>query len=165
MKLNITILLINILVIQSFAGIKSKPAVVPQKVMKQIYQEIKTPFKYGLVMVPPNDSKKMDCPSIFRKDNKWIMYYLIFDGRGYETWLAESDNLLHWKNQGRIMSFSADTTRWDWNQKAGYISLQDYNWGGSYQLSTYDGKYWMSYIGGHTKGYEAGILSIGMART
>lgn len=164
-NLIITILIIANLVIQTFAGDKSKPEVVPEKVMKQIYQEIKTPFKYGLVMVPPNDSKKMDCPSIFRKDNKWIMYYLIFDGRGYETWLAESNDLLHWKNQGRIMSFSADTTRWDWNQKAGYISLQDYKWGGSYQLSTYDEKYWMSYIGGHTKGYEAGLLSIGIANT
>jgi len=164
-KLTFLILLITGLIIQTHGGNKSRPVVVPEKVMKQVYEEIKTPYKYGLVLVPPNDDKKMDCPSIFRKDNKWIMSYLIFDGRGYETWLAESDDLLHWINKGRIMSFSTDSTRWDWNQKAGYVSLQDYKWGGSYQLSTFDGKYWMSYIGGNTKGYEAGLLSIGIALT
>ena len=28
---------------------------VPQEVMQQVYEEIKTPHKYGLVMVPEND--------------------------------------------------------------------------------------------------------------
>ena len=37
---------------------------VPQEVMQQVYEEIKTPHKYGLVMVPENDSKKIDCPSV-----------------------------------------------------------------------------------------------------
>ena len=149
----------------AIGGNKTKPQVVPGKVMQSIYKEIKTPFKYGLVMVPSDDTKKIDCPSIFRKDGKWIMSYLIFDGRGYETWLAESEDLLNWKNKGRIMSFSSDTTRWDCNQKAGYISLQDYKWGGSYEMDQFDSKYWMSYFGGGTKGYEAGALSIGMAYT
>lgn len=146
-------------------GDKTKPQVVQAKVMLKIYNLIKTPYKYGLVMVPPDDSKKMDCPSIFRKDGKWIMSYLIYDGRGYETWLAESNDLLHWDIKGRIMSFSSDSARWDWNQKAGYVSLQDYKWGGSYELEPFDGKYWMSYIGGNTKGYEAGVLSVGIACT
>jgi predicted GH43/DUF377 family glycosyl hydrolase len=66
---------------------------------------------------------------------------------------------------GRLMSFSADTTLWDAHQKAGYNSLQDTKWGGTYELSKYDGKYWMSYFGGNTRGYEAGLLSLGMAYT
>jgi predicted GH43/DUF377 family glycosyl hydrolase len=137
---------------------------VPESVMQEIHKEIKTPYKYGLVLVPPNDSKKMDCPTVFKKGNKWYMTYIIYDGRGYETWLAESKNLLDWKSKGRIMSFS-DTTDWDNNQKAGYNALQDYKWGGSYELQKYDGKYWMSYFGGNTRGYEAGLLSLGMAYT
>jgi predicted GH43/DUF377 family glycosyl hydrolase len=153
------------LVAVSLAGNKPKPQVVPEKVMQKIYEEVKTPYKYGLVVVPSDDSKKVDCPSVFRKDDKWLMTYLIFNGSGYETWLAESDDLLNWKNKGRIMSFSKDTTKWDCNQKAGYIALQDYKWGGSYELQKYDNKYWMSYIGGGTKGYEAGALSIGLAFT
>jgi predicted GH43/DUF377 family glycosyl hydrolase len=134
-------------------------------VMNEIYNEIKTPYKYGLVMVPTDNSYKMDCPSVFRKDGKWFMTYLIYDGRGYETWLAESNDLLHWKYLGKVMSFSKDESHWDVNQKAGYISLQDLTWGGSYKWNKYDGKYWMSYFGGNTTGYEAGVLSIGMAYT
>ena len=76
--------------------------------MQEIYNEIKTPYKYGLVMVPTDNSYKMDCPSVFRKEGKWFMTYLIYDGRGYETWLAESDDLLHWKHLGKVMSFSKD---------------------------------------------------------
>ncbi|WP_201301081.1 glycoside hydrolase family protein [Sunxiuqinia indica] len=133
--------------------------------MEEIYKEIKTPYKYGLVLIPDSSSYKMDCPTIFRKDNKWVMTYIVFDGRGYETWLAQSDDLIHWDNHGKILSFSSDTTDWDTNQKAGYASLIDYDWGGDYAINQYDGKYWMSYFGGNSKGYERGILSIGMAFT
>jgi predicted GH43/DUF377 family glycosyl hydrolase len=104
----------------------------------------------------------MDCPSVFRKGKKWYMTYLVYDGRGYETWLAESKDLLHWNHLGKMMSFS-DSTHWDDDQKAGYIALQDYTWGGSYAWHKHNGKYWMSYFGGSKKGYEAGLLSIGMA--
>ncbi|HEY4287597.1 MAG TPA: family 78 glycoside hydrolase catalytic domain [Puia sp.] len=137
--------------------------------MASVYEQVKTPYKYGLVMVPPERSKKMDCPSIFRKGDSWYMVYIIFDGRGYETWLAKSPDLLHWTTKGRIMSFSdsasAGGSRWDGNQKAGYTALEDYDWGGDYKLQPYKGKYWMSYFGGNTRGYEAGVLSEGMAFT
>jgi predicted GH43/DUF377 family glycosyl hydrolase len=138
---------------------------ITKEVMQEIYNEIKTPYKYGLIMVPTDNSYKMDCPSIFRKGDKWYMTYLIFEGRGYETWLAESDDLLNWKHLGKVMSFSKDSTEWDVNQKAGYIALQDPTWGGSYEWETYNDKYWMSYFAGNTTGYEAGILSMGMAYT
>jgi predicted GH43/DUF377 family glycosyl hydrolase len=137
---------------------------VPQPVMQKIYDEIKTPYKYGLVVTPENDSKKIDCPSVFRKGKDWYMTYIVFDGRGYETWLAKSNNLLNWKPIGRIMSFS-DTADWDNNQKAGYIALQDTKWGGTYELQKFQNKYWLSYIGGKDRGYEPGPLAIGIANT
>jgi predicted GH43/DUF377 family glycosyl hydrolase len=149
----------------SNAGNKTKPQQVPEQEMLKIYEEVKTPFKYGLVMVPSDNSHKTDCPSVFRHGKNWFMTYLVFDGRGYETWLAESRDLLHWEIKGRILLFSPDTTQWDCNQKAGYISLQDTKWGGSYKLNTYGNKYYMSYIGGGARGYEAGALSIGIAET
>jgi predicted GH43/DUF377 family glycosyl hydrolase len=135
------------------------------KDMQHIYNEIRTPEKYGLVLAPPDDSKKLDCPGVFRKDDTWYMTYIAFDGKGYETWLARSRNLLDWDQAGRIMSFAGDTSRWDCNQRAGYIALQDYNWGGSCALQKYKDKYWMSYLGGRNTGYEEGLLSIGIAYT
>jgi len=138
---------------------------VPESIMDSIYQEVKTPYKYGMVLVPSDDTKKMDCPTVFRKNNHWYMTYIQFDGRGYETWLAKSEDLLQWKTLGKLLTFNDDTTVWDAHQKAGYISLEDYTWGGTYEIQQYKGKYWMGYFGGNTKGYEAGLLSTGMAYT
>lgn len=134
---------------------------VPEEVMQKIYNEVKTPYKYGLVLTPEDKDKMVDSPSIFRRRNKWYMTYIVFDGKGYETWLALSDDLLHWKTLGRIMSFTENT--WDSNQKAGYIALEDAKWAGSYKVKKYKGKYWMSYLGGSGQGYEAGRLGIGIA--
>lgn len=131
--------------------------------MEEIYQEIKTPYKYGLIMTPENDSLMFDCPSVYKKDGQWYMTYIVYDGVGYETWLAKSDDLLNWERQGKLMSFSKDTTLWDAQQKAGYIALQDPSWGGSYEWTSFDDKYWMSYFGSNSTGYEAGLLSIGIA--
>ena len=122
-----------------------------------------------MIVTPDVNTKKIDCPSVFRKGKNWYMTYILFDGRGYETWLAKSKNLLDWKTLGKIMSFgdttNKDAMEWDANQRAGYIALQDYQWGGSYMLQKYNKKYWMSFIGGKEKGYETGKLNIGIAHT
>jgi Predicted glycosylase len=151
--------------IQLFMAAALAQTQVPPATMQKIYEEIKTPYKYGLVVVPEDDSKKIDCPSVFRKGKNWYMTYLVFDGRGYETWLAQSSDLLHWQTKGRILSFSSDTTQWDAHQKAGYIALQDPEWGGSYKLQRFNKKYWLSYFGGRERGYESGLLSLGIAFT
>ncbi|MGF7140586.1 hypothetical protein [Roseimarinus sediminis] len=140
------------------------PKTVAPEVMQEIYEEVKTPHKYGLILVPDSNKYKMDCPTIFRHNDRWVMTYIVFDGRGYETWLAHSENLIDWDVQGQIMQFT-DTTDWDSNQKAGYPSLIDYEWGGDYAINTYDDNYWISYFGGNTRGYEKGLLSLGMAYT
>jgi predicted GH43/DUF377 family glycosyl hydrolase len=132
--------------------------------MQKIYDEVKTPYKYGLVIAPEDRTRKIDCPTIFKKEDKWYMTYFIFDGQGYETWLAESNNLVDWKTLGKVMAFT-DSTDWDANQKAGYPGLQDPKWGGTYELNQYNGKYWMSYFGGNSTGYESGLLSAGIAFT
>jgi len=129
--------------------------------MQQVYNEVKTPYKYGLVLKPAAKSEMVDSPSIFRQGDAWYMTYIVYDGRGYETWIAQSRDLLHWTVLGRILSFTVNT--WDASQKAGYIALQDYTWGGGYKVEQFRGKYWLSYLGGASEGYEAGILGIGMA--
>lgn len=138
-----------------------RPMHVSMETMENIYNEIKTPFKYGVVFKHPDTAKMVDSPVIFREKNIWYMTYVIFDGQGYETWLAESYDLLNWKNKGKILSFTEGT--WDANQKAGYLSLVDFEWGGSYTAGKNNNKYWMSYLGGNTKGYEAGVLGVGIA--
>jgi predicted GH43/DUF377 family glycosyl hydrolase len=154
-----------ILWLNAIAAFSQKGKEVSQQKMQEIYEEIKTPCKYGLVLVPENDSQKIDCPTVFRKGNTWYMSYLQFDGRGYETCLAKSNDLLHWEKMGKMMSHSVDTNKWDASQKAGYMALVNTKWEGDYSLKKYRGKYWMSYFGGKEKGYETGLLSLGMAYT
>lgn len=135
---------------------------VSDREMQDIYDEVKTPYKYGIVL-RGEEGRKVDCPSVFRHDGFWYMTYIIFDGKGYETALAKSADLLHWQKMGVVLPFREGT--WDSNQAAGYIALQDHQWGGSYALRTHDDKYWMSYLGGSLEGYETDPLAIGMAWT
>ncbi len=137
--------------------------VVSQETMEKVFDEIKTPYKYGIVFQHPDTTKMIDSPTIFCKDNVWYMTYIVFDGQGYETWLAKSDNLIHWESKGTILSFTENT--WDANQKAGYVSLVNIDWGGDYSVEKYKEKYWMTYLGGNTAGYESGTLKIGLANS
>ena len=99
-----------------------------------------------------DDGKAVDCPSVFRHGDRWYMVYICMNDVGYETHLARSDDLLHWKTLGTILPFR--TNAWDQWQAAGGIALCDPTWEGSHQLQTYDGKYWLSYVGGALQGYE-----------
>ena len=85
-------------------------AQITQKQMEQIYETVKTPYKYGLVVAPSDNYHKYDCPTVFRHDGRWFMTYVCYDGkegtdgRGYETWIATSDDLLHWTTLGRALA-------------------------------------------------------------
>ena len=145
--------------------------IIPQSDMQRIYNEVRTPYKYGMVVAPTDNYHKIDCPTVFRVGDKWLMTYVVYngkdglDGRGYETWLASSDDLLHWNTEGRILSYKEDG--WDMNQRGGFPALIDWTWAGNYGISKYKKNYWLTYICGHGTGYEAvrEPLNIGIAWT
>ncbi len=144
----------------------TRPATaVDTNVMRQIYEEVKTPFKYGVVLAGAGTNELVDCPGIFRNGNHWYLMYVANSNRvGYQTFLARSEDLLHWQKLGKILSFT-DTNRWDAWQADGGIALADYRWEGSHELEKFQGRYWLSYIGGAKRGYEPDPLSIGIAWT
>lgn len=136
---------------------------VPPEVLQKIYEEVKTPYKYG-ILLRGEEGELLDCPSVFRHGGAWYMLYVgIKDKIGYETYLARSDDLLSWTKLGKVLSFQQGT--WDAWQADGGIALQDTAWGGGNALQQHDGKYWVSYIGGALQGYETDPLSIGIAWT
>ncbi|SEJ62365.1 hypothetical protein SAMN05192553_106141 [Cyclobacterium xiamenense] len=139
------------------------PLEVSMETMQEVYERIKTPYKYGVVFQHSDTTKLVDSPTVFRYDDQWYMSYIVFDGTGYETWLAKSSNLLDWEELGKLLSFTKDT--WDANQKAGYLALVDTEWGAGNEVHRHAGTYWMSYLGGATAGYEAGTLGVGMAKS
>ena len=154
-----------------FGGITAFAQKISQNVMQKIYDEVKTPYKYGMVVAPKDNYHQIDCPMVYREGNRWFMTYVVYngkdgtDGRGYETWLATSDDLLQWKTLGRLLCYA--DKGWDMNQRAGYPALIDWTWNGSYEMAKYKGRHWMSYFGGEGTGYEAirKPLNMGMAST
>lgn len=154
-----------------FGGITAFAQKISKNVMQKIYDEVKTPYKYGMVVAPKDNYHQIDCPMVYREGDKWYMTYVVYngkdgtDGRGYETWLATSDDLLQWKTLGRLLCYA--DKGWDMNQRAGYPALIDWTWNGSYEMAKYKGRHWMSYFGGEGTGYEAirKPLNMGMAST
>lgn len=154
-----------------FGGITAFAQKISKNVMQKIYDEVKTPYKYGMVVAPKDNYHQIDCPMVYREGGKWFMTYVVYngkdgtDGRGYETWLATSDDLLQWKTLGRLLCYA--DKGWNMNQRAGYPALIDWTWNGSYEMAKYKGRHWMSYFGGEGTGYEAirKPLNMGMAST
>lgn len=132
--------------------------------MQRIYDEVKTPFKYGVVLATESKDELVDCPNVFRHDGHWFMMFVANrDKVGYQTHLARSDDLLHWERVGTILPFRENG--WDAWQADGGLSLYDTAWLGTHALAQHDGKYWLSYIGGGLHGYEPDPLAIGLAST
>lgn len=165
------IILVSILSLCSVHAQKALP--VSQEVMDYVYQQSRTPYKFGMVVAPKTNKEKFDCPTVFKKGDKWLMTFVCYngkggtDGRGYETWLAESNDLLHWDIKGKVLEYATDENAWDLNQRGGFPALIDYNWGGSYEMQKHKGRNYITYIGGPGRGYEAveKPLSIGIAST
>jgi hypothetical protein len=139
---------------------------VPADVMQRVYNEAKTPFKYGIVLDPP-PGKKVDCPNVFRQGAKWYMLYAQLElepAQGYTTQLAQSDDLLHWKPLGTVLERGTNGA-WDRANAAAGVALFDPRWDGPHTLGTHDGRFWLSYLGGARYGYETPPLAIGLAST
>jgi len=53
------------------------------------------------------DFRSTDCPTVYRIPgrSKWYMSFIAFNGRGYNTFVAESDDLVHWTNMRLAMGF------------------------------------------------------------
>ncbi len=145
------------------------PAADPQPVsgeqMRAVYEEVKTPFKYGVILRPAA-GKMLDCPTVFRHGERWYMVYIQLenDPVGYTTQLAASPDLLHWTPLGTILP-RGPAGSWDSCQAAGGIALADPAWGGGSRLEKHDGRYWLSYLGGSLPGYETPPLAISLAST
>ena len=139
--------------------------IAPEK-MQEIYEKIKTPYKYGAVV--KDDDFLTDSPTVFKYNGKWYMYFIkihknITDS-GYETHFASSDNLIEWNYEGKLFE-RLDDNSWDSKQIAGYAAFVDAKFGGSNEIKPVNDKYYMAYLGGNLNGYETDPLSIGLSHS
>lgn len=107
----------------------------------------------------------VDCPFPFRHNDRFYMLYVGFDGKGYQTGLAVSDDLLHWQSLGPILKRD-ESGRWNSvGMAANCILMDSYDLFAQPKPKKIDGKYWMVYHSYPNEGYENGSAAQGIAYT
>lgn len=128
-----------------------------------------TPYRYGKPVLEASgrkgayDELAVDCPHVFFHNGRYYMLHVGFDGKGYQTGLAVSDDLFHWYDDAPIMVRGGDG--WDKIGPAGGCVLRNNNLSEAPVIKKYNGKYWMFYHSYPTVGYEQGPAEIGLAWT
>lgn len=129
-----------------------------------------TPIKYGKPVLEPSgiegsfDKDAVDCPTLFRHNGAFYMMYIGFDGTGYQTGLARSDDLFNWEKLGCILKRGSNSG-WDRIGQAGTWILRGSDLYGEYKPLRIDGRYVLFYHSYPETGYESGPAKIGIAFT
>ena len=82
-------------------------------------QKYLTPYRYPEPILQGSgekgafDEKAVDIPFVFWHGGRFHMLYTGFDGQGYQSALAVSDDLIHWTHKGVILKRDLDSGRWD----------------------------------------------------
>ena len=101
--------------------------------------------------------KATDVPTVFQLpgDKKWYMTFIGFDGTGYQSFVAESDDLLNWTNRRLAFGFGKKGEFDFGGRVLGAYLYEDYDIKARRTLKKKDGKYWSLY-GAYPKqgGYE-----------
>lgn len=106
------------------------------------------------------DSIAVDCPFPFRHNGRFMMTFVGFDGAGYQTGIAESDDLVHWRNQRLLIGRGEPGSFREYNFALTWI-LRDNALFGPGTLRQVDGRYVGTYHAYPRPGYEEGAAVIG----
>ena len=128
---------------------------------------IRTPKKHGKLLIAPSyksgafDSHAVDCPFPFFHDGKYWMTYVGWDGTGYQTGLASSDDLRNWKKEGLLLGRGPTGSVTEYNAALTCI-LRDNELFGPGTLKPVDGQFVGTYHAYPEPGYETGPAVIGL---
>lgn len=113
---------------------------------------------------------KVDVPTVYQLpgDQKWYMTFIGLDGKGYQSFVAESDHLTHWTNKRLAMGYGPKGGFDFGGVVLGAFLYRNYNIKAPRMLKKKDGKYWSLYgayprQGGYElrPGYEGVAASAG----
>ena len=142
----------------------------------RLLRQVRTPRKSGRLVISPSyrkgqfDSHAVDCPFPFRHQGHFYMTYIGWDGVGYRTGLAWSDDLETWHKGGRMDGQDASTpildrsrpgTATEYNAAMTCI-LRDNELCGPATLKQVDGRFVGTYHAYPRPGYESGPAVIGL---
>ena len=107
------------------------------------------------------DSHAVDGPFLFFHKGKYWMTYLGWDGEGYQTGLASSDDLMSWNKEGIMLGRGPRGTMTEYNAALTSI-LRENELHGPASLKRVKGRYIGTYHAYPEPGYESGPAVIGL---
>ncbi len=92
--------------------------------------------------------KNSDVPCVYQipgQTNKWYMSFIAFNGKGYNSFVVESDDLLHWGNPRLAMGFGPQGEFDNGGCVIGAFLYDSYDIKAPRMLKKQNGKYWTLY--------------------
>lgn len=128
----------------------------------------RTPYKHPALVLAGTgeagtfDELAVDKPFVFAHEDHFLMTYVGFDGAGYQTGLARSDDLLVWQRVGLILGRDETDPFTRYNIAMDSI-LRDSELRGPGRLKRVGGRYLGAWNAYPRPGYEEGPAVIGLA--
>lgn len=128
---------------------------------------VRTPQKHPELVLAPSyepgayDALAIDCPFAFFHEGRYHLVHIGFDGIGYRTGLATSDDLIHWKKEGLILDRGPAGSVTEFNAALTWI-VRDNDLYGPGTLKKVQGRYLGTYHAYPKPGYETGAAVIGL---
>jgi predicted GH43/DUF377 family glycosyl hydrolase len=143
----------------SLAGLPLHSAPIPT--------DLCTPYKLNQLVLRASgkagayDEKAVDSPFVFFHDARYYMTFVAFDGTGYQTGLASSENLLDWKPEGLILGRDPGSEITRYNVAMNWIVRENGLFSAG-RLKKIRGRYVGVYHAYPQQGYEQGSAAIGL---
>jgi len=128
----------------------------------------RTPYKYGSLVLSASadttafDSKSVDDPFVFYHDGKFKMLYIGYDGTGYQTGLASSEDLIHWERVACVVRRDPNSRYTRYNVALSCI-VRENGLTSQGKLKKVHGRYLGAWNAYPSAGYEEGAAVIGLA--
>jgi len=93
------------------------------------------------------DIKMTDVPTVYQRpgDPKWYMSFIGFNGKGYQSFVAESTDLVHWSDRRLAMGFGKEGEFDHGGCVIGAYLYDSYDIKARRTLKKRDGKFWTLY--------------------
>lgn len=128
----------------------------------------RTPYKYPQLILSPTgrkgdfDQRSVDDPIVFYANGAFQMLYIGWDGIGYQTGLATSSDLLHWRRTALVAPRDPASKYTKYNLALSSI-LRDKQLQSRGEAIKINGKYLGAWNAYPSAGYEEGAAVIGLA--
>jgi len=128
----------------------------------------RTPYKYPELVLAPTgkeddfDGRSVDDPIVFYANGAFQMLYIGWDGIGYQTGLATSQNLVHWTRIALVAPRDTASKYTRYNLALSSI-LRDKNLRSRGDAIKVNGRYVGAWNAYPSAGYEEGAAVIGLA--